>query len=110
MRFSRPFILAVLFLCAFAPARAEFGNYQSHAQAGQTLRVTTDIGELAITVIDQAAFEVHYVEPGRKQLPSFALAGPPPQLGPSWRSKYRAIPFLKPSSPRSVATSPARRP
>jgi len=32
---------------------------------------------MSITAIDDAAFEVHYREDGVKQLPSFALAGPP---------------------------------
>ncbi len=61
-------------------ARAEFGTYVEHQVIDQTLVVRTDIGELRITAIDDAAFEVHYVEQGVKQLPSFALAGEPPEV------------------------------
>jgi oligosaccharide 4-alpha-D-glucosyltransferase len=108
MRFSRPCILAVLFLCVFAPAQAEFGNYESHAQAGQTLRVTTDVGELAITVIDEAAFEVHYAETGRKQLPSFALAGPAPQLGATLAAHEDRLEFSADELTAVIHKSPLR--
>ena len=67
-------------LCAVAfaaPAHADFGDYQSHALVGQSLLVQTDRGELRITAVDDAAFEVHYREDGVKQLPSFAIAGLP---------------------------------
>ena len=62
------------------PVVADFGDYRSHEQQGQTLLVTTDVGQLRITVIDEAAFEVHYVAEDSARFPSFALAGPPPQL------------------------------
>jgi oligosaccharide 4-alpha-D-glucosyltransferase len=58
-------------------ALADFGNYESHALVGQALIVQTDIGEMSITAVDDAAFEVHYRQDGVKQLPSFALAGIP---------------------------------
>jgi len=61
-------------------AYADFGEYLSHDLDGQTLVVQTDMGELRVTAVDEAAFEVHYVEPGVKQLPSFALAGDPPEI------------------------------
>jgi len=61
-------------------AHAEFGEYLGHDLDGQTLRVHTDMGELRITARDDAAFEVHYLEKGVKQLPSFALAGEPPEI------------------------------
>ena len=73
--------LATIFgLILASPANAEFGTYGGHEVIGQTLVVRTDIGELRITAIDDAAFEVHYLENGVKQLPSFALAGEPPAI------------------------------
>jgi len=75
-------LIAAVFLTAslFSPALAEFGEYQSHKLDGQTLVVQTDIGELRITAVDEAAFEVHYVETDSKQLPSFAIADEPPEV------------------------------
>lgn len=69
---------AVVLLSLWAPvAFADFGEYESHALVGQALIVRTDSGEMSITAVDDAAFEVHYRENGVKQLPSFALAGLP---------------------------------
>jgi oligosaccharide 4-alpha-D-glucosyltransferase len=69
----------MLLLCAQA-ALADFGSYESHALVGQELVVQTDIGEMSITAVDNAAFEVHYRERGVRQLPSFALDGAPAEL------------------------------
>ena len=76
---SRTATAAMLLLCAQA-ALAEFGSYESHALVGQELVVQTDIGEMSITAVDNAAFEVHYRERGVRQLPSFALDGAPAEL------------------------------
>ena len=70
-------IAALALLLGAQTALADFGTYQDHALVGQALIVQTDIGEMSITAVDDAAFEVHYREDGVKQLPSFALAGPP---------------------------------
>ncbi len=70
---------AMLLLCAQA-ALADFGSYESHALVGQELVVQTNIGEMSITAVDNAAFEVHYRERGVRQLPSFALDGAPAEL------------------------------
>ncbi|MBT8094716.1 MAG: DUF5110 domain-containing protein [Gammaproteobacteria bacterium] len=65
----------ILLLVLWASASwADFGEYESHTHDGNTLRVASTLGELRITAVDDAAFEVHYVENGVKQLPSFALA------------------------------------
>ncbi len=64
-------IVAALF--AAAPALADFGQYQGHKLDGQSLVVVSDLGELTISPLDDAAFEVHYQEKGVKQLPSFAI-------------------------------------
>ena len=76
---SRTATAAMLLLCAQA-ALADFGSYESHALVGQELVVQTDIGEMSITAVDNAAFEVHYRERGVRQLPSFALDGAPAEL------------------------------
>lgn len=55
-------------------AAADFGTYQSHELLDQTLVIASEKGELRISAVDDAAFEVHYVEQDVKQLPSFALA------------------------------------
>jgi oligosaccharide 4-alpha-D-glucosyltransferase len=69
-------LIATISITLFAPlALADFGEYESHTIEGRSLIVQTNVGELHITAIDDAAFEVHYVEDGIKQLPSFALAG-----------------------------------
>ncbi len=72
---SAPTVAALLFLAQ--AALADFGTYESHALVGQALIVQTDIGEMSITAVDDAAFEVHYRQDGVRQLPSFAMAGIP---------------------------------
>jgi oligosaccharide 4-alpha-D-glucosyltransferase len=76
----RRLIAIVAIACGAPIAVADFGEYQSHELVGQTLIVRTGIGVLRVTAVDNAAFEVHYVEDGVKQLPSFALAGEPTEL------------------------------
>ena len=66
--------LFLVTLWATVPALADFGEYLGHAHDGDTLIVTSTLGELRVTAVDNAAFEVHYIEDGVKQLPSFALA------------------------------------
>ena len=56
------------------PASADFGQYESHRMDGSSLIIVSDLGQLHVTPLDDAAFEVHYVEDGVKQLPSFAIA------------------------------------
>jgi oligosaccharide 4-alpha-D-glucosyltransferase len=66
-------ILLAALLSATA-ARADFGQYEDHTLDGDTLTIESTLGTLRISAVDDAAFEVHYVEDGVKQLPSFALA------------------------------------
>jgi len=70
-------MLAASVACLTSPAFAEFGDYVSHELMDQSLIVQTDMGELRVTAIDDSAFEVHYVEDGVKQIPSFAIADEP---------------------------------
>ena len=60
--------------CAALPCKADFGEYESHKVGGGTLTVHSEMGELRVTAIDDAAFEIHYLENGVKQLPSFAIS------------------------------------
>lgn len=70
----RIFRIAALFSCAISfSAQADFGEYRSHEYADETLTVETSIGELHIRARNDSAFEIHYVESGIKQLPSFAI-------------------------------------
>jgi oligosaccharide 4-alpha-D-glucosyltransferase len=66
--------LLLVALWAAGPSLADFGEYRSHASDGDTLVIVSTRGELRITPVDDAALEVHYVEEGVNQLPSFALA------------------------------------
>jgi oligosaccharide 4-alpha-D-glucosyltransferase len=80
MKSLRPALMALFGMCLATPALAEFGEYLGHDLDGKTLVVHTDMGELRITARDEAAFEVHYLEDDVRQLPSFALAGEPPEI------------------------------
>jgi oligosaccharide 4-alpha-D-glucosyltransferase len=73
--FRRIALLAVAL--ASASAHADFGTYRSHRLEGDKAIVVTSQGELHIAAVDDAAFEIHYVETGVRQLPSFALAPVP---------------------------------
>lgn len=66
-----------LLLAITPPARADFGDYLGHNVEGQSVVVSTTMGELTLTALNGASFEAHYRESGVKQLPSFAKAGPP---------------------------------
>ena len=66
--------LIVLLACMASTAWADFGEYEGHEFDGNTLTISSTEGRLRITAVDDAAFEVHYVGDGVKQLPSFALA------------------------------------
>jgi oligosaccharide 4-alpha-D-glucosyltransferase len=97
----------LLFLCATG-ARADFGEYESHALVGQALIVRTDVGEMSITAVDDAAFEVHYRESGVKQLPSFALAGLPEPVAASVVDREGSIEFAIDGLSAVVEKSPVR--
>jgi len=77
----RPCLVTVAALFAASSAFADFGHYEGHSLEGSSFVVTSTLGELRITPLDDAAFEVHYVGEGIKQLPSFAIAsGSAPDL------------------------------
>ncbi len=107
MRLAAIFAAALLAAWA-APAWAAFGNYQSHQQQGQSLLVTTDAGQLRLTVIDEAGFEVHYAATGSKQLPSFALAGSPPQLHARLEESGDTLTFAADELTAVIEKSPLR--
>ena len=65
--------LIVLLACVASTAWADFGDYEGHEFNGNTLTVSSTEGRLRITAVDDAAFEVHYVGDGVKQLPAFVL-------------------------------------
>ncbi len=69
----RRWYLFVAALFVAASANADFGQYRGYKLDGPTLVVVSDLGQLQITPVDDAAFEVHYIENGVKQLPSFAM-------------------------------------
>ena len=90
----RCYLLFAVFFAA-APSLADFGQYQSHTLDGQSLVIVSDLGELRITPVDNAAFEVHYQETGVKQLPSFAIAkGGPPDVVSAISETESTIAFM----------------
>ncbi|MEL7198813.1 MAG: TIM-barrel domain-containing protein [Pseudomonadota bacterium] len=56
-----------------APVAAR--EYLSHDLAGQTLSITTSEGAVSLRALSDDAVEVHYLDTGSQQLPSFALSG-----------------------------------
>ncbi len=75
-------LIVVLFaLVSAGGASADFGHYRSHEVEGNMLTVVSDIGELRVTAVDDSALEIHYLEDGIKQLPSFAIASANPASG-----------------------------
>ncbi len=101
------FLLVTALLLA-APAHADFGSYESHALDGDTLVITSTRGELRLTAIDDAAFEVHYVEPGIRQLPSFALAGQHADVQTTLSANDTSLAFSVPGLTAIVDKSPVR--
>ena len=91
----RLFQLAAIALSLFtSTAYADFGQYLSHSVDGAALVVVSDMGELRITAIDDAAFEVHYVETGVQQLPSFAIDQRPTDIVTALRESHETIAFM----------------
>jgi oligosaccharide 4-alpha-D-glucosyltransferase len=101
-------LLVLTCICWASAAHADFGAYVSHRADLSTLVVETNLGELQITTIDAAGFEVHYRESGRKQLPSFALAAPPPQIRSRLRETATTLEFVAPGLTAVVQKSPLR--
>jgi len=95
-------------LCLAAPARADFGEYRSHEVRDQTLAVQTTRGELRITAVDDAALEIHYVEDGVKQLPSFAMAGKPVDVAMAVSETEQSIAYAIDGLIAVVNKSPVR--
>ena len=98
--------LVAVVLCA--TAEADFGSYLGHELRDQQLIVRSDLGELYVTVIDDSGFEVHYRESGVQQLPSFALAGRPPQIRASFAETDDALHFSAPGLTAVIHKSPLR--
>jgi oligosaccharide 4-alpha-D-glucosyltransferase len=100
---------AIVAIACHAPtALADFGEYQGHELVGQMLIVHTDIGVLRVAAIDDAAFEVHYVEDGVKQLPSFALAGEPTEVATAVSETDQTIAFAIDGLLAVINKSPVR--
>jgi len=104
--------LALSALLFAVDACADFGRYESHTQNGNTLTVHSDRGELRITAVNEAAFEVHYVEPGVRQLPSFALTAEldrnPPAIRTVVSESASDVAFALPGLTAVIGKSPVR--
>ncbi|MEO0575117.1 MAG: TIM-barrel domain-containing protein [Pseudomonadota bacterium] len=77
MRWARGCALFISACIAASHSAADFGDYQSHRLDGQSVTLTTSIGTLQLTLQNPTSIYAHYRETGIRQLPSFALAGPP---------------------------------
>ena len=104
----RPFSVAILVVILVSSAHADFGEYENHSLNDQTLVVQTDMGELRVTAVDPAALEVHYVEPGSKQLPSFAIAGEPPDMAVAVTDSEESLTFSIDGITAVISKSPVR--
>ena len=101
-------VIAVLAAYLAPAAHADFGTYASHELAGQTLTVRTDRGELRITALDDASVEVHYLEEGVQQLPSFAIASDPPKIPVAVAETANSVSFTIDGLIAVVNKSPVR--
>ena len=97
-------------LAAFAASvcRADFGEYRAYEHVGNTLTITTTQGQLRITAVDDAALEVHYIEQGVKQLPSFALAPQNRDFAAAAAESENSVAFMIDGLTAVVDKSPVR--
>ncbi len=91
-----------------ATAYADFGQYRSHTVDGTSLVVVSDVGELRITALDDAAFEVHYLETGVRQLPSFAIDDRPADVVTALAETDKTLTFSIDGIAAVVEKSPMR--
>jgi len=70
--------------------------------------VHTDIGELHVTALGESAFEVHYLENGIRQLPSFARAAAPLTVSVKLQEHANSIDFAVGDLTAVVTKSPVR--
>jgi oligosaccharide 4-alpha-D-glucosyltransferase len=101
-------LLVLIGICWAGAAQADFGDYVRHRADLQTLVVETDMGELQITTIDDAGFEIHYRETGHTQLPSFALSGPSAQVRSQFTETDTTLEFAAPGLTAIIQKSPVR--
>ena len=106
--FCRRLIATISITLCIPLALADFGEYESHTVDGHSLIVQTSVGELRVTAIDDAGFEVHYVEDGVRQLPSFALAGTAPDIRSAVSETEQSIAFAIDGLIAVVNKSPVR--
>ncbi len=102
------FALLLVALLSADPARADFGQYEDHSFGGNVLTIESTLGTLRITAVDDAAFEVHYIENGVRQLPSFALAPRPGEHAGSVRESDDSVSFAIAGITAVVDKSPVR--
>lgn len=100
--------LILLLTFATSASWADFGEYQSHLRDGDTLTVSTTVGSLSITAVDDAAFEIHYEQDGVKQLPSFALAPQDQEFAPRVSETDDSIAFELKGITAIIDKSPVR--
>ncbi len=104
-----PRLLATLTITLYAPsALADFGEYENHAIDGHSLVVQTSVGKLRVTAVDNAAFEIHYVQDGVRQLPSFALAASHPDVNTAISETGESLTFAIDGLIAVINKSPVR--
>jgi len=88
------------------PAIADFGDYLGHDVVGRSLTVRSTLGELRVTAVNAAAFEVHYVEDGITQLPSFALDNAAPEIATALTENEQSLVFAIEGLTAAIGKSP----
>lgn len=108
MRAGSLFRLGLLAIYLAPSASAEFGEYLEHEVSESSVVVSTTIGKLRVTAVDEAAFEVHYRETGVKQLPSFAIAGESHGIPVAVEESAQAISIATGNLVAIISKSPVR--
>ena len=98
----------IVALLATTTTWADFGEYRSHDLKDNLLVINSTLGELRITAVDDAAFEVHYIEDGVKQLPSFAIAPRERAVAPTVTETDDTVVFTVDGLTAIVDKSPVR--
>ncbi len=104
----RHLAIRIVLLLAAPWAVADFGEYESHEVSDDRVVVHSERGDLSIRAIDDHGFEVHYLETGVKQLPSFALAPHLPHVAPVVKESDQTISIQVDGLTAVVEKSPVR--
>ena len=75
MRVFSTICCLIIFVSSVLATPVAAREYISHDRTGQTLSIVTSEGAVSLRALSDDAVEVHYLDTGSQQLPSFALSG-----------------------------------